>query len=138
MVMHQIAKKNFAVVVPVEAKIVVSLTKKIYATFNNKNSQKICEADYKLIGEITHDSISFYCEPYVEKHHYYPSYFKHYQDAEDFYKYAKGSFRSLLQSKGLYWEDKLDYGALVRDIPGQSAEASKLTKEQKLILIEKK
>jgi len=145
--MHQIDKNLFAVVVPVEATIIEKFKDTYISFYMDGCHYENLGFEFEIKSEITHDSISFDCEPYVEKNGTY--------DGHSLYKsYANPfgadtpieSFRSLLKSKGLYWDnaakpkilsDSENSASPKEYADWQSAEASKLTKEQKLIIIEK-
>jgi len=153
--MHQITDTISAVVVPVEATDVHIEAEDMYyksdfAYFEGIRRIKPLWGKYNLVGEITHESISFDCEAYVEKDedqliHKYRYYINKGQRTHD----KDVSFRSLLQSKGLYWDNPYgkkypwvydeDAGTERESLAHNwsAAEASKLTKEQKLIIIEK-
>lgn len=71
----------------------------------NKIMAAIEPGNYKFIGTCTKSNIDFDVESILSKHPLYDSYYTHYGDEEDWFKYAKGSFRSLLTANGLHFEN---------------------------------
>lgn len=66
----------------------------------------------KILGTITPTEIDFDCEPLVERHSLYDSYFKDYNNTDldnfdDYYKYAKGSMWSAIEAAGITEYEKL-------------------------------
>jgi len=93
----------FAVSVPDKAEIQFSkeriafITDEGFETLNPK-------FDFEILGTVTKDNIDFDVEPYVETHKNAKRYLD-YTAERKYFDYPEISFRSLLSSKGLFFEN---------------------------------
>lgn len=110
--MIHLIRNLYSVEVPSDAKKLI----KIKYDFNgNYMLESICDKfklkipfDFKILGEVSKDEISFDVEPYVEI--FNKGLAKRYVDYMRkwlLYRTPKESFRSLLQSKGIYFENPI-------------------------------